>query len=88
MGQTATPWSIVDDLVVRSSDGSNVSGLVVKRMRPDDAAFIVRAVNCHADLLAACEWIMKELCEAWDETEEKAIPEKYRAALATAKGAL
>lgn len=38
------------------------------------------------DLLKAVKWAIRELCEAWDESEEKAIPDKYRTAIARAEG--
>lgn len=37
-------------------------------------------------LLEACQWMMRELCEAWDESAQKAIPAEYLAAIAKAKG--
>ena len=38
------------------------------------------------ELLEAARWMMGELCEAWDESPEKAIPERFRAAIAKATG--
>jgi hypothetical protein len=35
-------------------------------------------------LLEVCLWLKQELCEAWDEPEETAIPEPYRHAIAAA----
>jgi len=36
------------------------------------------------ELLDACLWMMHELCQAWDEPEEQAIPERFRFAIAMA----
>jgi hypothetical protein len=36
-------------------------------------------------LLEACLWMKRELCEAWDEPEETAIPDKYLTAIAAAE---
>lgn len=98
MEHTATPWRIKQQpkksIWITSDDGFHIAEVNKYAETHGDkkdlrnAELIVRAVNSHADLLAACEWMMKELCEAWDETEEKAIPEKYRAALAKAKEGL
>ena len=38
------------------------------------------------ELLEALQWAIQELCEAWDEPIEKAIPEKYRNLIAHATG--
>lgn len=58
---TPTPWGIeVDDnrLVLRGPFGQYIT---VGFAYPEDAAFICRAVNAHADLLAACEAVESEL---------------------------
>jgi len=43
-------------------------------------------ISAAPELLDACLWMVKELCDAWDESEEKAIPEKFRQAIAKAEG--
>ena len=35
-------------------------------------------------LLSACLWMMRELCESWNEDLDTAIPAEYRAAIALA----
>lgn len=58
------PWKVETLQVVASvdpEDGASqtfvVSGgiAVCQRVHPEDAAFIVRAVNCHAELVRCCE---------------------------------
>jgi hypothetical protein len=43
-----------------------------------------RARKAVPTLLAACRWMMSELCVAWDEPAEIAIPEHFRATIAEA----
>lgn len=46
-----------------------------------------RLIAAAPKLLEACRWMMRELCEAWDEPEQTAIPAEYRAAIAEATAA-
>lgn len=56
---TPTPWTL-EDRVIKSVNGANVSGLVPSRMTNSDAAFIVRAVNAYEK----DQEIKRELLEA------------------------
>ncbi len=53
---------------------------------PDQDKANARLIAAAPELLAACEWAFGELCEAWDEPEEKAIPEKFLTAIRKARG--
>lgn len=73
MGHTPTPWRIDEgDLGiirgpggmiadVRGQEGHYFCPKRDQRERIDNAEFIIRACNCHDDLLAAC----KKLIEIW-----------------------
>jgi len=50
----------------------------------EEEAANARLIAAAPELLAACVWMMSELCEAWNEDPETAIPANYRAAVATA----
>ncbi len=64
---TPTPWRIVDDSELTIADAHGGSAIAYLNMDPNekvryaDAAFIVRAVNAHDDLLAACKDALRKL---------------------------
>ena len=51
-----------------------------------EACRLARIKDAAPELLEALKWAIRELCEAWDEAPEKAIPPQYLAALARATG--
>jgi hypothetical protein len=50
---TKTPWRLVGKSVIRDEEGWIAT--VERRNRDANAAFIVRAANCHAELVALAE---------------------------------
>jgi hypothetical protein len=65
MAATARPWRIepyVDAIHIHGADGSMVADIADKPVSdeatpPDNARLIVRAVNLHDELVAACEML-------------------------------
>ncbi len=64
MTHTATPWTHLPNIGILGPDGREIARTIVPLAIPimeavtvayDDAAYIVRCVNTHADLLAALE---------------------------------
>lgn len=81
MNHTPTPWKSELQFIY---DGNGVKiGVVLGMLPPEDsdqvAAFIIRAVNAHNDLKAACL--------AWAEAFEAGELEKYDAAFKMTKAA-
>lgn len=70
---TPTPWTIQEyreSTTGRFIIGTNTTELAYTAMR-QDAAFIVRAVNAHEELLAACKEFMAARNEKqWDEAAQ------------------
>ena len=53
---TATPWVVRGKGYIETEDGVMVADVMQMHFDgPDNAAFIVRACNCHDELLAACQ---------------------------------
>lgn len=79
MTHTPTPWDV--DIMGYLRGPSNENILEVK----ENAAFIVKAVNCHEELLAACKsilwWINQEKVPYLMDTDDNP-GEKIRQALA------
>lgn len=89
MGHTPTPW-ITDTEHYPNDQVFTIGGAIIAdckwtphdhNIRRENAAFIVRAVNCHADLLAALELIRDGMAD------DRAYRDCARAAIAKAKGA-
>lgn len=65
---TSTPWFYDDDdmdgncyeLFTRDEDG-NVDEPIGSVLNEEDAAMIVKAVNCHAELVEALKWCVADL---------------------------
>lgn len=57
--------------------GTKCGRIIARVLKKDDATLILRAVNCHADLLAACKgllaWLDKMARTARDESEQRYI---------------
>ena len=51
-----------------------------------NAQFIVRACNAHEELLAACKWLSAQRAADHEQTEDEAVPDNIRAAIAKAEG--
>lgn len=77
---------------ILSGDGTTRAALVAEHVHGPDAELIVRAVNCHADLLAALRWMVEnddtERGGEWETINAYWIAglERARAAIAKAEG--
>jgi hypothetical protein len=74
---TKTPWRLVGRATIRDEDGWIAT--VERRNRDANAAFIVRAVNCHAELVEALEACAKHRLLF-------SVRKKVEAAIAKARG--
>jgi hypothetical protein len=81
------------DYNILNDDDSLAIAAVVSNMRPAEcvaanAAFIVRAVNCHAELVEALEAIVNSDMALREEDEGRTSPEleRARAVIAKARG--
>lgn len=73
---TPTPWKLDDTrpmVYVMGADGETIASFDRRSIEEANAAFIVRAVNAHEELLFAC----KEAADAiygWDEPDNPILP--------------
>jgi len=89
MTHTKTPWEVCHDgLSICEPDGhllsTQVEGLTEKEARAN-AAFIVRAANCHDELVAALQTLVDALPEDGEWGHFLDIKQAAIAALAKAK---
>ncbi len=100
MGHTATPW-ITDTEHYPDDQVFTVGGAIIAdckwtphdhTIRRENAAFIVRAVNCHADLLAALEGLVAITAPLLGDepgtASRNALLAQAHTAISKAKGAL
>jgi len=90
---TPTPWEVErcqsGDMEMQGVRGANGRIVIADLLRDGqddiDYAFIVRAVNCHEELVKALERVMNNCVECGEEDEPCVDCECARAALAKAK---
>ena len=99
MTHTPGPWSINRENLQYTHEGMYQSGLIIEGdggeaaiasliewQSPLEAEANACLLVSAPDLLSGLKWAIKELCEAWDEPAEKAIPADILAAIAKAEG--
>lgn len=85
VAHTPTPWH-VNGLDCIASVRGNLT-IAAKVYRPEvDAEFIVRAVNAHDDLLAACKYVEQFCDDPMNREQMNTIGKRLRAAIAKAEG--
>lgn len=85
MNHTPTPWNVglkdINQLIrVHGPDGPKET--IARVSLPDDAAFIVRAVNCHEELVR----MVKALTEPYVDECEISLVQKISKLVAKAEG--
>jgi hypothetical protein len=87
-GSYQVPYHVTDGKgkLVASADGDQLTPSATSIAEAEaNAALIVRAVNSHADLLAACEALLKVVSAGTETPESKAALDAGRLAVASAK---
>ncbi len=95
---TLTPWCVeqsgaYDVIAAYTEDGYFQLAKILTPPNcksPDQAAFIVRAVNAHEDLVGMLEWLLETFTDGRSEMTRGSMDElagHIRAELATARGA-
>lgn len=80
---TPVPWEIKRDRgvrrIIKAGDPLRSIFIIESWTKPEDAEFIVRAANCHDELLAACKDIL--FAANLSIADDDQMPEISRAAL-------